>query len=172
MGFQTTAQSYASLVIGQYNVISGDPLFWQSSDPVFVVGNGANASWPSNALTLTKEGSLTIAGSFTQNSDKRLKEDIHPLDSDTLEKLNQIQPIYYNWKNKKTYGESRQIGVIAQEIEVVFPELVMKDSKGYLSVDYSRLSVVLLEAIKEQQVQFQFQIQELKAEIAAIKASK
>ena len=49
------------------------------------------------------------------------------------------------------FKNRKQIGVIAQDIEKYYPELVKTDANGYKSVDYSKLSVVLLEAIKEQQ---------------------
>jgi hypothetical protein len=67
MGFQTTAQAFASLVIGRYNVIAGNPTVWSSPDFLFVAGNGSFDS-PSNALTLLKNGDLTIAGDLTESS--------------------------------------------------------------------------------------------------------
>ena len=50
------------------------------------------------------------------------------------------------------FSDQRQIGVIAQEVELVFPEVVDTNEDGYKSVDYSRLTPILLEAIKEQQL--------------------
>jgi hypothetical protein len=49
------------------------------------------------------------------------------------------------------FTEERQIGFSAQEIEKLFPEIVQTDAEGYKSVDYSRMTPVLVEAIKEQQ---------------------
>ena len=63
------------------------------------------------------------------------------------------------------FGDERQIGFSAQEVEKLFPEIVMTDTNGYKSVDYGRLTPILVEAIKEQQQQIdaqQQQINELK----------
>jgi len=53
--------------------------------------------------------------------------------------------------HEKQFTNTRQIGFIAQEIEKIYPEVVLTDKDGYKSVDYSRLTPILLEAIKEQQ---------------------
>ncbi len=81
-------------------------------------------------------------------SDRRFKENITPL-SDILPKLIQLNGYNYNRKG----FERKEIGLIAQEIEVLFPELVSESEKGYKSVAYSRFVAVLLEAVKEQQKQ-------------------
>ena len=60
MGFHTTAQSLASLVVGQYNVVSGDPLSWVKTDPLFVIGNGTDDTNRRNAMTVLKNGSVGI----------------------------------------------------------------------------------------------------------------
>jgi len=53
--------------------------------------------------------------------------------------------------HEKQFTNTRQIGFIAQKIEKIYPEVVLTDKDGYKSVDYSRLTPILLEAIKEQQ---------------------
>ena len=60
MGYFTTAQAYASLVIGQYNVITGTTYQWITTDPLFVIGNGASVAAPANALTVLKNGNVGI----------------------------------------------------------------------------------------------------------------
>ena len=60
MGYWTTAQPYASLAIGRYNVVSGTPGSWVDTEPVFIIGNGASAGSPSNALTVLKNGNVGI----------------------------------------------------------------------------------------------------------------
>ena len=65
-----------------------------------------------------------------------------------------------------------QIGLIAQDVEKVFPNLVMTDNNGYKAVSYEKLSVVLLEGMKEQQQQIESQKhenQQLKSELQAMK---
>ena len=68
-------------------------------------------------------------------------------------KINQLNGLYYFWNQdqfpEKEFSSERQIGVIAQEVEALFPEMVLTDSEGYKSVDYSRLTPVLIEAVKE-----------------------
>lgn len=66
MGEGTTAQPYAALVVGRYNIISGNPLLPVTTDPIFVVGNGTNALFRSNALTVLKNGNTGINVSSPQ----------------------------------------------------------------------------------------------------------
>ena len=85
-------------------------------------------------------------------SDIKVKENISPL-GNVIGKVGEISCISFDYntsefKNKK-FSNSRQIGVIAQEIQVVFPELVAKDKDGDLMVNYTQLSTVALQAIKE-----------------------
>lgn len=63
-GYNTTAQAYASLVIGRYNTISGTTGSWVTSEPLFVAGNGSNAGSPSNAMVLYKNGNLSVSGAL------------------------------------------------------------------------------------------------------------
>jgi hypothetical protein len=60
VGINTTAQAYGSVVLGRYNVIAGNSAFWVATDPLFVIGNGANAGSPSNAMTVLKNGNTGI----------------------------------------------------------------------------------------------------------------
>ena len=64
------------------------------------------------------------------------------------------------------FREGKQIGLIAQEVEEVLPELVRTDNDGYKSLEYEKITAVLVEAIKEQQKQ----IEALKAAVAALQA--
>lgn len=63
MGDHTIARPYASLVIGQYNVATGQKSYWNDADPVFVIGNGADDSHHSNAMTVLQNGNVGIATS-------------------------------------------------------------------------------------------------------------
>jgi len=101
-------------------------------------------------------------------SDINLKTNIRPFEN-PLEKITQINGVYYEWKPEfyESLGVSsgKQIGVIAQDVEKVLPELVHEGPDGYKSVDYSKLTAVLIEAIKEQQKQ----IEELQKEVELLK---
>jgi hypothetical protein len=84
------------------------------------------------------------------SSDRRLKDNILRIQS-PLEKISKINGVTFNWNDKqKTYqiGKS-DVGVIAQEIEEVLPELVETRDTGYLAVKYEKLTPLLIEAIKE-----------------------
>ncbi len=92
-----------------------------------------------------------IDGSGVLNSsDRRLKENISLLQN-TLSKLDQLGGYNYNYKADEE--KKKQIGVIAQELEKVFPELVNTDDRGYKMVNYQGLIPVLVQAIKEQQIE-------------------
>jgi hypothetical protein len=126
------------------------------------VGIGIGTSTPSEKLeicgnlkvvgTINASSTITASTGVTCSSDKRFKTDIRPL-THSLSKVLDIQGVNYKWKvnefPEKQFSETNQIGFIAQEIELIYPELVFTDKDGYKSVDYSRLSPILVEAIKE-----------------------
>ena len=101
-----------------------------------------------NVLQLFGDGDATLDGTLTQNSDLRLKKDIHRL-TRVMDKLENVHGYQYNWKDKQSKG--MQLGLIAQEVQEAFPELVKEDEEGMLSVSYTNFTAVLLQAIKEQQ---------------------
>ncbi|WP_165372137.1 tail fiber domain-containing protein [Emticicia agri] len=96
-------------------------------------------------------GNLVTTGAAC-TSDIRYKKNFKNL-TNSLDKVSRMQGLYYFWKTdefkEKGFTTDRQIGFIAQEVEQLFPELVSTDAKGYKSVDYARLTPVLVEAIKE-----------------------
>ena len=112
----------------------------------------------------TTNGNATLQGMLTQNSDARLKKDIRPL-TNTLQNIQQLSGYQYHWKDNQR-DSTAQIGLLAQEVQKIYPQLVKEDSNGTLSVNYSGMVPVLLEAIKEQQVQLanQLKILELQNE--------
>ena len=89
------------------------------------------------------------------SSDERLKENIVQLDR-ALDKVNSLRGVTFDWKDltdeeQKTIHshEGSDIGVIAQEVQEQYPELVQQREHGYLAVDYQKLTAVLIEAVKE-----------------------
>jgi hypothetical protein len=95
-------------------------------------------------------------------SDKRLKDNITPI-SNPIEKIQKIGGYEFDWiptEDIHSY-EGHDIGVIAQEIEEVLPELVQTRDNGYKAVKYEKIVALLIEAIKDQQKQ----IEELKSKI-------
>ncbi len=95
---------------------------------------------------------VTVNGNFYTPSDRRLKTGIETL-SNVLEAINQMRGVKFEYKDQKRYASGPKIGVIAQELQKVYPEMVTTGSNGYLKVDYTQLSAVLIEAVKAQQKQ-------------------
>jgi hypothetical protein len=94
---------------------------------------------------LMVSGSIKASGTVVQGSDIRLKEDIQPIDN-ALSRINNIDGVYFTYKDTK----EKSIGVIAQDIQKILPEVVSEDNKGYLGVNYSGIVPVLIEAVREQ----------------------
>jgi fibronectin-binding autotransporter adhesin len=97
-------------------------------------------------LTLAGNGNLTITGAYSP-SDLRLKKDVVEI-SDPLNKLTLLRGVTFRWKDSSR-PQGEQIGVIAQEVKNVFPQLVSSDPSGALSVNYAGLVAPLIEAVKE-----------------------
>ena len=147
MGDNTTASDYASLVIGQYNSsgssVTNSATSFSPSNTAFVIGNGTDSSNKSDAFKVMFNGDTTVGGDITISSDARLKSNIVSLGS-TLSKL-----LLIDGKSYEKDGKQR-IGVLAQEIQEVFPELVTEDGNEMLAVNYQGLVPVLINALKEQ----------------------
>lgn len=124
------------------------------------VGIGDIAS-PSYKLQVGVAGDGSSVGSnaFFYMSDARLKNNIATL-SDSLSKVLQLRGVSFNWK---TTGRS-DVGLIAQEVERVYPEAVNTDDNGIKAVEYGHLVGPLIEAVKAQQEE----IESLKARIRAL----
>jgi hypothetical protein len=107
------------------------------------------------------------ATNVSYSSDRRWKKNITPLEN-SLQKVCQLQGVNYEWRIKefpdKGFTDTPQIGLIAQDVEKVIPQLVSADKDGFKSLDYGRLTAVLVEAVKDQQAQ----IKELKAKLAEV----
>lgn len=93
-------------------------------------------------------------------SDIRLKENIEPID-DALRVIGQLQGVRYDWRRndypERGFSETRQLGLIAQDVQSAAPEVLTQDKEGYWGVDYERLVPLLIEGIKEQQKQIEMQ---------------
>jgi hypothetical protein len=104
--------------------------------------------------------SIRVSGDVVAyySSDKRLKDNIKPIDN-ALDKVSSINGVTFEW-NEKSHKETgkKDIGVVAQEIEKILPEVVETRSNGYKAVDYQKLTALLIESVKE-----------LKAEIEDLK---
>lgn len=120
---------------------------------------------PQFALDVTGDIHAT---NFPSSSDLRFKTNIDSIPN-ALQKIGSLQGVTYNWNKEKfperNFPEGKQIGLIAQDVEKVLPELVHTDSDGYKSLSYDKLTAVLVEAVKKQQEL----INEQKSQIEALK---
>jgi len=105
---------------------------------------GIGTTTPSYKLDVN--GNLRAYG-ITDASDIRLKKNINTI-SNALEKVSKLRGVNFEWKDEDK-GEGTQLGLIAQEVEKVFPEAVSKDDKGYKSIAYGKLAGAFVEAVKE-----------------------
>jgi hypothetical protein len=115
----------------------------------------AEANMTFDGSTLAVTGAITATGDVTAfyTSDKNLKQNIVNIDN-SLDKVSKLNGVYYNWtkealeKNKHLVDE-KEVGVIAQDVEAVLPELVATREDGSKAVRYERLCAVLIESVKE-----------------------
>jgi len=126
-----------------------DSKIWSDGANI-AIGGGKPATYSYNC---------EINGSFkTQkiyhSSDQRWKKDIETLDS-ALAKVVLLHGVKYNWRTEEfpeqNFPAGSQIGLIAQEVEKIVPEVVNTDANGYKAVEYANLIAYLIEAMKEQQ---------------------
>lgn len=143
-----------SVIIG---AVTSHPLYIRTGNitrmAVTTNGNvGIGTSSPST--TLEVNGDVTATCGVLMCSDARYKHVDAPL-SHVLEAFENLQGVYFHWDREnypdKNFSEGRQIGIIAQDLEPYFPELVHSDHDGYKTVDYAKFTAVLLQGLKEQQ---------------------
>jgi hypothetical protein len=105
------------------------------------------------------DGTIKAKGDVVaySSSDKQLKDNILPIEN-ALEKVKKIGGYTFDWNDNQDIHKGHDVGVIAQEIEAVLPEIVMTRDNGFKAVKYEKIVALLIEAIKEQQTQ----IEELK----------
>ncbi|WP_425390602.1 tail fiber domain-containing protein [Ekhidna sp.] len=142
----------------------------------FVTATGMFGGDGTGSYNIGYDGNATFSGtvtatSFPTSSDKRFKDNIEPL-TNSLSNTLKISGYTYKWNDvaKEVKGisdEKEQIGVLAQELEKVYPQLVKTDAEGYKSVNYPALTTVLIEAIKE----LNAEVKTLKAENEELKSN-
>ena len=149
---------------------SGQNVAHFNTNGVEVVEGALAVSSTSQAISpSTTQGRIDAANDIVaySTSDKRLKENITPI-TNALDKIKEINGVEFDWKEltveEKIHihsNEGHDVGVIAQEIEKVLPEVVTTRDNGYKAVKYEKIVPLLIESIKE-----------LKAEIEELKKSK
>lgn len=142
-------------------------------------GGTASSSYYIGSPSVQTEHNLYVNGAVIatadvtafSTSDRRLKENIKPI-VNPLQKIKKLNGVTFDWRKLTKEEEDQKfqlnrgadIGVIAQEVEEVLPEIVTtREKTGYKAVKYEKLTALLIEAVKEQQTQ----IDELKALVKA-----
>jgi hypothetical protein len=116
---------------GNYWTIGAD-----STNSIGILNQASNGVWIVNG-----------GSAWNATSDIRLKKNIKPI-GDALEKLTAITGVTFNWRSPSA-TTAEQVGVIAQDVKKVFPQLVATNSSGTLGVNYSGLVAPLIQAVKE-----------------------
>jgi len=166
-------------VAGNGNVFLGHNAgYWEKGDNKLYIDNSDTAYPLISGDFVTND--IIIYGGFKaiasySSSDGRWKKNMKPLES-SLEKVSHLQGMSYEWKTDEypDFGltEGKQIGLIAQDVEKELPELVSEDKDGYKAVSYTKLTAVLVEAVKELKAQSEKQQAEIERLRDLIKDSK
>ena len=98
-------------------------------------------------LSIFSTGDATLAGTLTQSSDARFKRDISSIPY-ALDAVTKLEGVTYFWKDS-TKDATKQIGLIAQDVEKVFPEAVKTNAQGFKSVAYQNLVAPIINALRE-----------------------
>ena len=93
---------------------------------------------------MTVTGSIVASGDITAYSDKRLKTNISPIEN-ALDKILKLNGVNFT----RLSDDQNSIGLIAQEVQDIIPEVVVENGDGYLSIAYANTVAILIEAIKE-----------------------
>ena len=158
-GYGGISDGYSNVHIGMYDSSGNGGVYREVGGGwywYYLVANtcmGINGSSTSSSYGLYVTGNIYTTGTVTEASDVRKKTDIVTIDN-ALEKVTQMRGVYFTKIGEEEKG--RQTGVIAQEINEILPEIVIhaKDVDEY-SVAYGNAIGVLIEAIKEQQLQIE-----------------
>ena len=146
LGERTEASTTHGFYIGRYNTTVGNEITWVATDPLFVAGNGTAPASLHDAMVLSKDGNLYLDATLHESAFKKTKN-VKTIDN-SLNNIMQINGIkYFNEGRNKN-----QFGFTAENVELVFPELVSNNSNGGKSISYTRFTPIIIEALKEQQL--------------------
>jgi len=162
-----------------FEVFDGTAYAWNSTPILKVdISNsnvGIGTDNPNLSYALDVVGDINTSGTLyainvVSSSDKRFKKNITTVDN-ALSKVLQLRGVNYYWRQQdfpnRKFDDKRELGLIAQEVEVIIPEVVGESADGYKAVEYQKLVALLIEAIKEQQAIIDGQ----KTEMAEMKAN-
>ena len=166
--------------ISVFNTANGGTV----NETVWITSNNGGGGWMdlrdnASITTLSLDGqngnisangdvsgnTLTSSDGMVQTSDRRLKTNIMTLEN-ALNKTLEMRGVSYTWKDEQK-SQRTQIGVIAQELEEVYPEFVHTNDEGMKAVNYAQITAVLIEAVKE----LNAKVENLENENSSLKAS-
>ena len=168
-----TADTAAFMLVRTDNTIGASGIPWKT----FVVGTNASGSGVgtfvindlgtavsgggTNRMTINNDGSVTFTGNVYANSfvpsSMAYKDNIRTYEN-ALETVNKLRGVRFDWKD----SGKPSVGLIAEEVEKVIPEVVAHNEGSATGVNYASLVSVLVEAVKEQQVQHQAEVDSIK----------
>lgn len=190
LAFVLAFASPAHAAQGGFNSTTDSVTFAANGNPMLVINdgktNGVVTSTPYSQFTgnvtidgtleskgaMSADTTLTIGASVTapayyHSSDERLKTDIHPI-HDALGKLLAIKGVTFDWKK----GGRPDMGVVAQNVAAVFPDIVRRGDNGMMAVEYDSLVGPMIESIRQLKMendQLKAEVTEIRAEVAALK---
>jgi len=133
----------------QYNNATENVLYMRD------ITNGAMLqTWGVNSVTMNKplivQGNISATADVIaySSSDKRLKDNLKPI-KNSLDKISKLSGYEFDWNDKQETYQGHDVGVVAQEVEEVMPEVVEDREDGYKAVKYEKLVPLLIESIKE-----------------------
>jgi hypothetical protein len=158
--------SGCAITVGSCNVVLGG--YTGLGSPINQTGNGyivlsdgfgTVRNWIDNTGIMTNCGDFRTCGNIAAfyTSDCRLKTNIQPI-ANAMCKLTQIRGVSYDWTEEyikqqggehETFMRKRDIGLIAQEVEAILPEIVATRDNGFKALKYERVVALLVEAVKE-----------------------
>jgi len=132
-------------------IINGSNNTIYAKKNVHVIGDGITAE-QDNAFYVGCDNGLFCTGDVVAFglSDKRLKDNIKPI-KNCLQKVLQLEAIEFDWNNKQETYTGHDIGLIAQQVEKIVPEIVETRRNGFKAIKYEKITALLVGAIKEQQ---------------------
>ncbi len=165
--------TYANPSAGWFGTMSNHPLYFyvnNEPDPQMVIDTegrvGIGTAAPTEQLHVIGN---VLANNVAVPSSIRFKDHVAPMD-DALDSLLRLEGVRFDWKPewaKQRPGREHDIGFVAEDVAKIFPEVVFRDARGNVTgMDYSRLTAVAVQAIKQQQKQ----ITERDAKIAELEA--
>ena len=140
-------ESHGGMTSAEYKILHpGAPLQTESDKKIWI-WRAKTPTSSTNVASLSNTGNFTASGEVTAYSDRILKSDIETIDKiSSLDKVMKLRPVSYI-KNDK-----RSIGLIAQEVREISPELVHgNEDEGYLSLNYAQSTALLISAMQKQQ---------------------